>query len=353
MSAFCVACPCYTTLSYEEVILSQTKFLKCEPDLAHSSSPSFTYALSPDSPVLPFFVSLTCSIPSFLLDSRAVAGRGADSGKKIDGLKRDMKEARLQQISEESGLYVRRENYFLGSKSDDYITVFSVKLNSNLKAQDAMERYLTATLKSIVHLQAETRGLVREGPSHVVDKSMFTQTNKCSLDSRRVCVLDLFRTLKLEAHNVRYCGKEIIQQLDETFRNTAQKMNGNPYLPYAEWNAIDYLQIHNFRRAIDDLLAVWTVRFFCPCASTGVHACAWWDRVSVECACKRASVCSCANAAECACAIDVCGDNKSESSKGRESSGRKSNISCRHDYGGALGTNGRGTKLRCSRWKKS
>ena len=74
-----------------------------------------------------------------------MAGRGADGGAKIDGLKKDIKEARLQQISEESRRYARtkNDNDFLGSKLDDCITVLSVKLNSNLKAQDAMERYGT------------------------------------------------------------------------------------------------------------------------------------------------------------------------------------------------------------------
>jgi hypothetical protein len=76
--------------------------------------------------------------------SRAVAGRGADGGRKLDGLKRSIKEARLKQISEESELYENQAKS-LNSKFDEYINVFSIKLNSNLKAQDAWERYLAQT----------------------------------------------------------------------------------------------------------------------------------------------------------------------------------------------------------------
>ena len=86
-----------------------------------------------------------------------------------------------------------------------------------------------------------------------------THIYKYSLDSRRACVVDFFTNLKLEAQNVSYCGKEIIKELDEGFRKKVQNVNGKAYLPYSDWASVDYLQICTFKRAIEDLLAIWTV----------------------------------------------------------------------------------------------
>ena len=67
-------------------------------------------------------------------------------------------------------------------------------------------------------------------------------------------MVDLFQTLKLDAHNEKYGGKEIARQLDLLFKHTDK---GPLHKSYSDWPAIEFLQIHNFKSAINDVVSVW------------------------------------------------------------------------------------------------